>query len=101
MRLRVLALVLLLFAVLPVQADVTDAVEAYTRAFETPDPQARLAAFRSAERLFEQVIAGGASNADVYTGLGNAALQGEHLGKAVLASFGLVAVVALRSRVRF
>ena len=67
------------------QAAVTQAVDAYTRALATQDRDERLAGFRESERQFLQVIAGGVENADLYTNLGNAALQGEHLGAAVLA----------------
>jgi tetratricopeptide (TPR) repeat protein len=80
------ALVLLLLAFAGgALADVSVAVETYTRALETEDRASRLAAFREAERLFERAVAGGARNAELYTNLGNAALQGEHLGRAVLA----------------
>jgi len=75
---------LLLFAVVA-RADVTEAVDAYTRGLATEARDERLVAFRESERQFLQVIAGGVENADLYTNLGNAALQGEHLGAAVLA----------------
>lgn len=67
------------------RADVSDAVAAYVAALETRERGARLAGFREAERLFEAALAGGARNAELYTNLGNAALQGERLGRAVLA----------------
>lgn len=78
-------LALLLAAATGVYADVEVAVETYTRALATEDRGSRLAAFREAERLFEHSIAEGASNAGLYTNLGNASLQSEHLGRAVLA----------------
>jgi tetratricopeptide (TPR) repeat protein len=80
------ALVLLLLALAGgALADVSVAVETYTRALETQDRASRLAAFREAERLFERAVAAGARNADLYANLGNAALQAEQLGRAVLA----------------
>lgn len=80
----VLACGLLLVAA-AAHADVTRAVDAYARALATEDRDERLAGFRESKRLFLQVIASGAENADVYANLGNAALQGEDLGAAVLA----------------
>lgn len=82
---RVALSIALLLAAAVAHADVTRAVDAYTRALETEARDARLAGFREAERLFEEVIAGGVENADLYTNLGNAALQAEHLGSAILA----------------
>ncbi len=78
-------LLLLLALATAARADVVTAVDTYTRALETVDRGSRVAAFRQAERLFEQLVADGARNADLYTNLGNAALQGEHLGRAILA----------------
>ncbi len=60
-------------------------VEAYTAALETSDRDARLAAFRRAERLFDAAARRGGASAALQTNLGNAALQGDHLGGAVLA----------------
>ena len=62
-----------------------DAVQSYTRGLNGEARDARLAEFRRAERLFANLEARGVSTADLYTNLGNAALQAEDLGAAVLA----------------
>jgi len=62
-----------------------EAIASYRAALDTSERDARLEGFRSAERSFARVAAGGASNPELYTNLGNAALQAEHLGAAVLA----------------
>jgi tetratricopeptide (TPR) repeat protein len=67
------------------EARARQAVETYTRALETGDRDARLAAFRQARRLFADVAAAGSQSPELYTNLGNAALQSEQLGQAVLA----------------
>jgi tetratricopeptide (TPR) repeat protein len=54
------------------------AVDAYTRGLDAEDRELRLDAFRRA-------VADGARSASLYTNLGNAALQAERLGPAVLA----------------
>jgi tetratricopeptide (TPR) repeat protein len=60
------------------------AVTAYREAMEIGDRDMRLAAFAAAELLFARTLAeGGAENADLWTNLGNAALQAERLGAAV------------------
>lgn len=61
------------------------AIEAYTRALDTEVRDRRLEEFRRAERLFARVIESGVASPDLYTNLGNAALQAEHPGTAVLA----------------
>ncbi|MFQ5418541.1 MAG: hypothetical protein ACE5FL_16055, partial [Myxococcota bacterium] len=61
------------------------AIEAYTAAMDTEDRSLRLETFRRSERLFARAIESGARNAEIYTNLGNAALEGERLGYAVLA----------------
>lgn len=61
------------------------ALEAYGAALEESDRNARLAGFAHAERSFLQLIAAGAQNAALQTNLGNAALQAEDRGRAVLA----------------
>jgi hypothetical protein len=61
------------------------AIEAYTFALETEDRDSRLEGFRGAERLFGRVVESGVESPGLYTNLGNAALQAEHLGRAVLA----------------
>jgi tetratricopeptide (TPR) repeat protein len=62
-----------------------EAIASYRVALDTSERDLRLEGFRNAERLFSRVAAGGASNPELYTNLGNAALQAEHLGAAVLA----------------
>ncbi len=61
------------------------AVDAYTEALDTPMGDRRRERFRSAERLFSGVARSGVENPDLYTNLGNAALQGERLGAAIVA----------------
>ncbi len=61
------------------------AIEAYTLALNTEDRDARLEGFRAAERLFGRVVERGAESPDLYTNLGNAALQAERPGHAILA----------------
>ena len=61
------------------------AVDGYAKALDTVDRDQRLEAFRRAERLFAVVSRDGQASADLYANLGNAALQAEHLGAAVLA----------------
>jgi len=69
----------------PQAAQVEEAIASYRAALDTAERGARLEAFRRAERLFARVADAGASNPELYTNLGNAALQSEHLGAAVLA----------------
>ena len=64
---------------------VREAVAAYAAAMDSEDRSVRLEAFRHSTRLFARAIEGGANNAAIYTNLGNAALQGEQMGMAVLA----------------
>lgn len=61
------------------------ALSEYARALEESDRDARLAQFARAEYGFATVVAAGAWNASLLTNLGNAALQAEHVGQAVLA----------------
>ena len=66
------------------------ALEAYSAAMNTPDRDQRLQGFALAEQLFRQVMTGseqheGVRNAALYVNLGNAALQAERLGPAILA----------------
>ena len=61
------------------------ALAQYAAALEEPDRDVRLAVFAQAEIGFAGVIESGAKNAALYTNLGNAALQAEHIGQAVLA----------------
>ena len=66
-------------------AQLEEAIASYRAALDTSERDSRLEGFRNAERLFARITAGGASNPELYTNLGNAALQAEHLGAAVLA----------------
>jgi len=71
-----------------VQTDVAQlerAIASYRAALDTSERDSRLEGFRNAERLFSRIASGGASNPELYTNLGNAALQAERLGSAVLA----------------
>jgi tetratricopeptide (TPR) repeat protein len=61
------------------------AIASYGRGLDTAERALRLEEFRRAERLFARVAAEGAGNPDLYANLGNAALQADHLGTAVLA----------------
>jgi tetratricopeptide (TPR) repeat protein len=62
-----------------------EAVAIYGAAMNSEERSLRLGAFRRSESLFARAIENGAQNAEVYTNLGNAALQGARLGHAVLA----------------
>lgn len=79
---------------LPAQTDAVDrvktAISAYNAAMETKPRDQRLRQFAIAEQLFRQLVDGDAKhapihNADLYVNLGNAALQAEHLGPAIVA----------------
>ncbi len=61
------------------------ALSQYAQALEEPNRDERLAIFAQAEYGFDAVIESGTENASLYTNLGNAALQAEHIGQAVLA----------------
>lgn len=64
---------------------VSEAVALYSEALDTQDRDLRLERFRRSERLFAAAsLDGGNPTADLYANLGNAALQSEHLGNAVL-----------------
>jgi len=69
----------------PVVDQLEEAIASYRVALDTSERDSRLEGFRNAERLFSRIAAGGVSNPELYTNLGNAALQAEHLGVAVLA----------------
>jgi tetratricopeptide (TPR) repeat protein len=69
----------------PEVAQVEEAIASYRAALDTSERDSRLEGFRKAERLFSRIADGGASNPELYTNLGNAALQAERLGAAVLA----------------
>jgi tetratricopeptide (TPR) repeat protein len=61
------------------------AISAYTEAQAASRREDRVAGFQQAQQLFELVRAQGVHSADLYTNLGNAALQAERLGPAILA----------------
>ncbi len=61
------------------------AVDVYTEGLNTGQRDARLDAFRRAQRLFASLAERGVRTPDLYTNLGNAALQAEDLGEALLA----------------
>ena len=61
-----------------------EAVERYTHALNTEERDPRIEAFRRSQRLFA-AVASEVENADLYTNLGNAALQAEDLGASILA----------------
>jgi tetratricopeptide (TPR) repeat protein len=67
------------------EAGVEEAIDTYTQALNTEDRELRLEQFRRAGRLFARVVDGGVRSPDLYTNLGNADLQAERLGPAVLA----------------
>lgn len=62
-----------------------EAVGTYTLGLHDEERDSRLEAFRRAHRLFAAVAVREKGNADLYTNAGNAALQAEDLGAAVLA----------------
>ncbi len=65
---------------------IEEAVIDYAQAMDAPERAVRLERFRRAQRLFGQVIEDyGIESADLLVNLGNAALQSEQLGSAVLA----------------
>ncbi|MGE3166972.1 MAG: tetratricopeptide repeat protein [Planctomycetota bacterium] len=66
-------------------ARVAEAIAEYRSALETEDRDARLAGFRRATRSFRELARAGIANPDLYTNLGNAALQSEDLATAILA----------------
>ncbi|MCB2262375.1 MAG: hypothetical protein LGR52_05460 [Candidatus Thiosymbion ectosymbiont of Robbea hypermnestra] len=66
-------------------ATLQQAIASYAQAQAATGRDQRLAGFRQAQRLFEHAAAQGARSADLYTNLGNAALQAERLGPAILA----------------
>lgn len=61
------------------------AIESYTKALNTEHRDPRLEEFRHSQRLFGSLVGQGIETADLYTNLGNAALQAEDLGGAILA----------------
>lgn len=70
---------------IPNSALFASATEAYQSALDTKDRDARIAGFRRAMLFFDEIIARGIENSELYANLGNAALQSERLGTAILA----------------
>lgn len=68
-----------------IEDTLAEAVESYTQALHTEQRDPRLEHFRRSVRLFADVAARGLPTADLYTNWGNAALQAEDLGAAILA----------------
>ena len=66
-------------------ATLDQAIDAYTQAQAATARGERLAGFRQAQRLFKHAVAQGARSAVLHTNLGNAALQAEQMGPAILA----------------
>ena len=67
-------------------ATLSEAIESYRAAMDSASRDERLRLFQRAELLFARLASGpsGVRNANLYSNLGNAALQAEHLGLAVL-----------------
>lgn len=61
------------------------ALDEYAKALEETDRGARLAGFARAEAGFASLIERGFQNAELYSNLGNASLQAEQVGRAVVA----------------
>jgi tetratricopeptide (TPR) repeat protein len=77
---------------------IEEAIASYRTALDTAERDPRLEQFRRAERLFSRVAEDAPPNADLYTNLGNSALQAEHLGAAVLAYRRALAIDPDQSR---
>jgi len=69
---------------LDAQSRVHEAIADYDEAMASTDRDARLEHFRRAERLFSSLLEEGYESAELYTNVGNSALQAEHLGAAIL-----------------
>jgi tetratricopeptide (TPR) repeat protein len=69
----------------PAASTLDQALTAYRSAQETSSAADRPAAFARAERLFAAAAAEGPASADLWTNVGTAALQAEHIGAAILA----------------
>jgi tetratricopeptide (TPR) repeat protein len=72
-------------AAIPEPSLLDDAIASYRTALDTVERDPRLEAFRRAERLFSRAAEDAPRNPDLFTNIGNSALQAEHLGAAVLA----------------
>lgn len=66
------------------EARLAEASEAYSTALSEPDRDTRLAGFARAQRLFASLVDDGVETAPLYVDLGNAALQAQDSGLAVL-----------------
>ena len=66
------------------EARLAEASEAYSIALTEPDRDTRLAGFARAQRLFASLVDDGVESAPLYVDLGNAALQAQDRGHAVL-----------------
>jgi len=66
-------------------ARLREALDAYSMALAEPERDARLAGFARAERGFASLVEEGVRTPSLYTNLGNAALQAQAPGRAVLA----------------
>ncbi len=65
---------------------ITSAIEEYSAALDTTERHERESRFQRAETLFRQAIESGEiESADLYTNLGNSALQAKRLGPAIVA----------------
>ncbi len=92
-RIRTVLVIAMLFGALVCRAEeqpdhearFARAVEDYSRALEEEDRDARLAGFARAEQGFASLVEDGIETAALHTNLGNAALQAQHPGRAVLA----------------
>ncbi len=71
---------------IPLDKTLLEAIETYRTAMNSVSRDERLRLFQRAELLFARLVTGpqGIQNPSLYTNLGNAALQAEHLGTAVL-----------------
>jgi tetratricopeptide (TPR) repeat protein len=67
------------------EARLQQALDRYARALTETDRDARLADFARAERAFATLAGDGVETPSLWTNLGNAALQAQHPGQAVLA----------------
>jgi tetratricopeptide (TPR) repeat protein len=85
---KIAAILLILIGAMPLSANpmLQEAVDTYNQALETDDAALRSERFRRSARLFGQVIDQiRISNSNLQANLGNAALQSEQLGQAILA----------------
>ncbi|MAI77476.1 MAG: hypothetical protein CL917_00885 [Deltaproteobacteria bacterium] len=67
------------------QDRLSQALESYDQGMQSDDRNARMQKFRQAERLFQAALEQQEASAALWTNLGNAALQSERIGPAILA----------------